>query len=134
MLASEPRPPKTTDELCHTLRSDHECITRALERLARNPDAPDDACLLPTTLAAIEQHLALEESGLHPALRASLLNGDSVVIRAMADAARLEWRISTLRSPDLSSRQRARLLDNLRLLMHEHIQTHETRHALVLTS
>lgn len=133
MSGSDPQHRAPASDLCQRLQSDHECIARSLEHLAHDPEAPDGARLL-TTLAAIEEHLALEEWGLHPALRTSLHNGDSVVIRAMADAAQLEWRISTLRSPDLSSRQRARLLDSLRSLVHEHIQTHERRHVIALTS
>lgn len=118
--------------LSHRLRSDHQEIASAIDRLVSEDPDLDGASLLATTLTAIEMHLTLEETVLYPRVRSRLSNGESEVIRVMAHAARIEHRVSTLRSPDLSPRQRHRLVADLRSLMDQHIDGHEARHASVV--
>lgn len=133
MVGSSPGPDAQADELYRTLRSDHDSITLAIDRLLAGDTGLDAPSLLATTLSAIEQHLALEEARLYPMLRTHLPHGESEVIRVMAHTALIEQRMATLRSPDLSPRQRARLLGDLRSLLDRHVERHESRHVLVQT-
>lgn len=133
MVGDGPGPETTAAQLYQTLRCDHDSIGLAIDRLLTDDEGLDAASLLATTLSAIEQHLALEEVSLYPVLRAHLPNGESEVIRVMAHTALIEQRLATLHSPDLSPRQRTRLLGDLRSLVDRHVDRHETRHVLVLT-
>lgn len=130
----EATPAVSTDAaaLSRLLRSDHRAIMSAIDRLVADGPELDEPSLLATALAAIEKHLALEEAVLYPRVRSGLCNGESEVIRVMAHAARIEQRVSTLRSQDLSARQRDRLVADLRSLMGQHIDGHEARLASVV--
>lgn len=134
MAASNPDAIRGGAALSQTLDSDHQAIISAVDQLVVDGVASDEHGLLATTLTAIEEHLALEETALHPLVKTELPNGESEVIRVMADAARIEHRVSTLRSPDLSTRQRTRLVADLRSLMHQHVGGHEVRHVAVSDS
>lgn len=122
----------TEATLSRTLRSDHRAILAAVDRLVADEGETEGPGLLATTLTAIEQHLALEEAVLHPRVRSELSNGESEVVRVMAHSARIEQRVRTLQSPDLSPRQRKRLTADLRSLLGEHIDGHEARRVCVV--
>lgn len=118
--------------LAATLRSDHQTLIAAVDRLLSQSCEFDFDSLFQTTLAGIEVHLTFEEATVYPLLRRLLPNGESEVIRLMAHAALIEQRIATLRSLDLSNRQRARLLGDLRSLIGRHVDRQEARQIPVI--
>jgi hypothetical protein len=132
MPSGEPAAAPHRETLHETIRSDHAAIALAVQQLLSD-DHESDPSLLVTTLAAIEQHLALEEAELYPVMRTSLRNGESEVVRVMAHTELIEQGIDTLRSTDLSPDDRTRQLADLRSLIQHHIDLHEERYALALT-
>lgn len=133
MPGGEPEDVPRGAALHETLRSHHDSIEQAVQRLLSDEVHQADPSLLATTLAAIEQHVALEETELYPLMRASLRNGESEVVRVMAHTELIEQGVDALRSLDLSPDDRTRQLADLRSLLQQHIDHHEERYALALT-
>lgn len=133
MPSGEPAAAPHRAALHETIRSDHAAIALAVQQLLSDEGHESDPSLLVTTLAAIEQHLALEEAELYPVMRTSLRNGESEVVRVMAHTELIEQGVDTLRSAELSADDRTRQLADLRSLIQHHIDLHEERYALALT-